>query len=381
MTIHLQFNSVNKRCKLHKAKDRPRENFKDVRFLTVLTILIFNQIIYAQLSLSNDAYKLFTEKSSTLKLGYLGYSGSLGSSLFVEKLNDKQNLAYAKLGIRRVIVVRELKGVKDTLAIRKYNSEGFLSERDTFNLNSVHKNKKYLSKTYYDYFLKDNIVKMKSQDIVIKADTSYEWQESINVIFYYDMKNRLIRRKSWSSKDTLDIGFESDSNGIITATKRYSLYNTSTGHEPFGYILDEKGRLTDFFRYYNYNPQIPGRDSSITQLVYDDKKHSITIYPEKACHDTYYIRKRRQVFIDYFCPSFTGKSNSETVYITILDRRLRVKSMRIKAQFDKSLNIKNNPFYKLDKYRYNSKGLLSTITTSSKDKSWDQKIFFYYFTK
>jgi len=81
--------------------------------------LVFVKHTSGQLSISADAYKLFTDKSSTLKLGYVGYSGNLASHIIVQKLPCKKNLNYAKVGIHSFVIGRELNEVEEKLAIKR----------------------------------------------------------------------------------------------------------------------------------------------------------------------------------------------------------------------------------------------------------------------
>lgn len=380
-------------------------DFTILRVLILLVLLLLDYHFYAQFSPSADAYKLFRGKSSNLKLRYLGFTPT-GFPLVAQKLNDNQNLSYAKLGIRKVVVIRESKGTLDTLAIRKYDEKGYLIERDTFDLMYVHKGNRNLSKTFYEYLSKEKIVKVKSLSIVIKRDTTYEWQESLKTTFFYDLKDRLVIRKSWHfGNDTLNMCFELDSNDVVTGIKSYVQGIAYPSGHQFDYKLDEKGRLTNITRYFKFNNQYPGVkgdikdvpypdydvNSIVTRIDYNDKEYSITVYPDKECHSSYILRKRQQVFKDYFCPLVedrdthtlvTGKSNGSTVYTTVIDRHGRVISVSVSAEVDENLQEKQEPSGRIVyKYEYNSKGLLSVVNTIATSNGWDQKIFFYYFTK
>jgi hypothetical protein len=329
--------------------------------------------VRGQLAPSIDAFKIFRQ-SSDPKLRYLGRLPGQAFPLLTQKFNDWQNLSYSKYGIRKVIIVREMNGVLDTLAIRKYNKAGYLIEKDTFDLMYLKQGQRFLYKTEYDYSVEDKFVRVLSRDIVFKPDTTYDWQKSLKLVYYYDLRNRLVKRKSWHyGNDTVNMNFITDSNDVLTGL----------GSQEFIYYLDQKGRLIEFSRNTPYG-------ITATRLIYDDKKHSVSVYPDKSCHDTYYFTKRRQIFLDHFCPSVedpenhtlvAGRSNGRTVYTTIIDRKLRVKRVTVTTEVDENLNVKSESSGRVvDKYSYNRKGLLSVLTTEATSKGWDQKIIFYYFT-
>jgi hypothetical protein len=251
---------------------------------------------------------------------------------------------------------------------------------------------------------------LKSYNITIRPDTSYEWQESLKQILYYDIKNRLIRRKSWHfgnryGNDTLDTYFEIDSNDIVIATKEYLPNNTIPHGEQIDYKLDEDGRLTNIIRYYKYKRQFPGVkgnikdvkypgyevDSSLTQLVYNKNRHTIRVFNDYGTETTYYLNRRGLICIENCNPElitaqgvrpeikeFCNGPRSKT--IIIYDRKLRVKSVNRRGADWRGSNKKwDNPYIK-DLYTYNKYGLLSSVNKIYKTGE-RQKFFFDHLTK
>lgn len=366
--------------------------------------LVYATHAWGQLSLSADAYKLFTDKSETLKIGYLNYPH------MAQKLTDWQNKSYAKLGIEWVLILKEKNGTKDTIAIQYYNVNGHIMERDTFTWDD--RLEKHRSKKRYVYSLTGKKVRTIYTRMTLKPD-------SIVGALYYDDRGMIIKSELYSLQDTSTNYFEIDSNGIHKGAQEYRTGEGLTSESGYNYEFDKKGRVTKISDYTKKladretlqrrredverrrddddSDETPKRrtkdkysDETIdkysyyggtTELVYDDQNRSIQIIRRGQCMETYYINKKSQVFQNYCCPLLKEDVKKDyyslTKTTTIFDKALRTTSISTVKGYHRNLCEEEEVVFISRGYTYNTSGLLSEVINDQTK----EKVFFHYLDK
>lgn len=323
---------------------------------------LFSFKVVGQLLPGPSAYLLFEDKSSGIKFEYL-YPEMIQN----QKLTSWQNKAYAKLGVQSVVALKETTSAKDTVGIRKYNTDGFMIERDTLTCNENH----YKSKGtwLYEYSLKEKKVTEVFQETTLQPE--FHLHGKSEGLFYYNDKKLLIRFIGYAnSKDTSSAYFEYYSNGVMKGYKRYHSrlrsskdLNREEEHQ-YNYEFDKKGRVTNHMG---------------TELVYDDPNHCVRFLNGENCYQIYYITKKRHIFQSYCCPQSKegDKEYSHSKITTIFDNRSRIVSVTEAWPYRERPCEEDGTDYRVTRYKYNASGLLSEVSTDG----IEERILFHYFDK
>lgn len=267
----------------------------------------FNALLpLAPLSPSAYAYKVFKHRRSGFKLEYL-----IPSTYLVEGFTDHQNLIYSNLGIQGVVTVMEFNENRDTVAIRKYDSEGFLVQRDTFGRDGL--NNKFNGRWLYEYDLKEKKIKELWLSMDLKSNSPYQ---TLVYDHYFDNNNMLTKTEHFVNSDSLDVQttyVKADTNDLRQSHKMYNKDQKLRISCQYSYEFDKKGRLTgisygcltgNLNKYGNYydgesikhtakdrsednrggkklkEPTVADfrSDGHAWKLAYDKKKNSVKIY-------------------------------------------------------------------------------------------------------
>jgi hypothetical protein len=362
---------------------------KQMKTLYLIFLFCLAESYQGQLSLNANAYKLFNNTTSSLKLGYLTYP------YVAKKLTDHQNKTYAKLGVQWVVCLKEKNAVIDTLAVQQYDKNGYIIQRDTFTWNE--RNKKYLAKFRYDYSLAEKKINKVYELRSMEAD-SFIFSKNHNVLHYNDV-DILVKAVQYNFSDTSTVYWEAYPDGTQKGFKNYRSGKGLVSEGGYEYDYDNKGRVIGISEYTRRladkeileRRQEEGSSGGVVdkyslvgwtiELVYNDQKRSVQLFRSGQCIETYIIDKKSQVYQTYCCP-LAKDEHREDYYAmqkttTIFDNLLRTKSVNIVRGFDKNLCEKEEESFQFSNYYYNKNGLLSEIII----QDTKEKIFFRYLDK
>src|SRR6187431_124668 len=176
------------------------------RSLALWVIILMSHKIAAQCNPGPNSYLVFEDKTSLNKFEYL-YPQMIQS----QKYTGWQNTAYAKFGIQSVVTLKETDEAKDTVGLRKFNTEGFMTARDTFTWNNQHY--KSWGTWLYEYSGNEKRVRQVFQSTTMEPE--FYQSEKNESFHYYNDKSLLVKFIGYAGKDTSSAYFEYYPNRIM----------------------------------------------------------------------------------------------------------------------------------------------------------------------